>query len=84
LLAWFLSGEGTLMPIDRLLKERSIEQQDAERLRRAFNLALKGLHLVDRDDPVCEIVAGKIIEIGMDGTRNPREIAELAVRRLGP
>jgi hypothetical protein len=71
------------MPIDRLLKERSIGQDDAERLRRAFNLALKGLHLVDREDPVCEIVASKVIEIGTEGARNSHEIAELAIRRLG-
>lgn len=70
------------MPIDRLLNNRSIGQKDAARLRKAFNLALAGLYLVDRDDPVCEIVANKIIEIGLDGTHNPKEIAELTIRRL--
>jgi hypothetical protein len=72
------------MPIDRLLKSRGVAPEDAERLRRAFDLALKGLRLVDRNDPICEIVANKVFEIGRDATRNPGEIAELTIRRLGP
>ena len=72
------------MPIDRLLKSRGVAPKDAERLGRAFDLALKGLELVDRNDPVCDIVAHKVLEIGLDGTRNPKEIAALTIRRLGP
>jgi hypothetical protein len=72
------------MPLDRLLKRREIGSEDSERLKQAFNLALNGLHLVDRSDPICEIVARKIIEIGLDGTRNPQEIAALTIKQLGP
>ncbi len=72
------------MPLDRLLNGCSIGPDDAERLKQAFNLALNGLHLVDRNDPICDIVARKVIEIGLDGTRNPREIAALTIKRLGP
>ena len=71
------------MPLDRLLDGRSVGRKDAERLRQAFNLALAGLHLIDRDDPVCEIVANKVIEIGLNGVQNPQEIAELTIKRLG-
>jgi hypothetical protein len=46
-------------------------------------LALNALYLIDRDDPVCEIVAGKVIEVGTDGIRDPREIAKAAVKSLG-
>ncbi|CCE09086.1 hypothetical protein BRAS3843_300010 [Bradyrhizobium sp. STM 3843] len=70
------------MPIDRLLTRRAIGPPDSERLKQAFCLALKTLHLVDRNDPVCEIVARKVIEIGLDGTRDPQEIAALTVRQL--
>jgi hypothetical protein len=42
---------------------------DIELLSVAFNLALHQLHLVDRNDPLCDIVARKVIEIGTDGTR---------------
>lgn len=69
------------MPIDRLLGNAS--SADAERLRQAFAAALKSLHLVDRNDPVCEIVARKVIEVDASGTHEPREIAARAVRELG-
>ncbi len=72
------------MPLDRLLKARGIGSEDSEILKQAFNLALDGLHLVDRNDPICEMVARKIIGIGLDGTRNPREIAALTIKQLGP
>ena len=72
------------MPLDGLLKHRGIASEDSERLRQAFNLALRGLYLVDRSDPVCDIVARKVIEIGLDGVLDPHEIAALAIKRLGP
>jgi len=71
------------MPLDRLLERRGIGSEDSERLKQAFNLALNGLHLVDRNDPICDIVARKVIEIGLDGIRDPQEIAALTVKQLG-
>jgi hypothetical protein len=73
-----------MVPLDRLLQGRGIGLEDSERLKQAFNLALNGLHLVDRNDPICAIVARKIIEIGLDGTRDPHEIAALTIKQLGP
>ena len=70
------------MPIRRLLEDAKFEPDEVAVLTRAFELALSALYLVDRDDPVCEIVARKVIEIGTDGIHDPREIAEAAVRRL--
>ena len=73
------------MPLDRLLEKRGVGSEHSECLRQAFNLALNELHLVDRNDPICEIVARKIIEIGLlDGTRDPRDIAALTIQQLGP
>ena len=73
-------GRGA-MPINRLLKDAS--PADAERLNRAFALTLKSLELVDRNDPVCEIVARKVIEIDGSGTHEPREIADRVAQQLG-
>jgi len=39
---------------------------------------------VDRNDPVCEIVARKIIELSQGGLLDPEAIAESAVKELGP
>jgi hypothetical protein len=71
------------MPINRLLKGSKPKPEQVERLNRAFSLTLKSLHLVDRNDPVCEIVARKVIEIEKAGTREPQEIAKLAAKQLG-
>ena len=70
------------MPIRRLLGEDKCKPEEVAVLTRAFDLALSALYLVDRDDPVCEIVARKVIEIGTNGIHDPREIAEAAVQRL--
>ena len=72
------------MPINRLLQGSGRPPDEVERLRQAFDLALRGLHLVDRNDPICEIVARKVIDIGADPTRKAKEIAALAVKQLGP
>jgi hypothetical protein len=71
------------MPINDLLKRRGIGPEDSERLKQAFSLAVNGLYLVDRNDPICEMVAHKVIEIGLNGARDPQEIAALAIKRLG-
>jgi len=72
------------MPINRLLRETKFKPEEVERLNRAFVLALHLLHLVDRNDPICEIVARKIIDIDAAGRREPEEIAKLAVAQLAP
>jgi hypothetical protein len=71
------------MPINRLFRDGKIKPEEVERLNRAFAVTLRSLSLVDRDDPVCEIVARKVIEIDAAGTHDPAEIASLAVRQLG-
>jgi hypothetical protein len=72
------------MPINRLLKEGKFTPEEVERLNRAFTLALSILGLVDRNDPVCEMVARRIISVYVAGTRAPEEIAKSAVAQLGP
>jgi len=71
------------MPINRLLRDRELKPNDVERLNVAFNLALRGLHLVDRNDPICDIVARKVIEIGTNGMLDPKEIAKRVTQQLG-
>jgi hypothetical protein len=70
------------MPINRLLRDRELNLNDVERLNIAFHLALRGLHLVDRDDPISDIVARKVIEIGTNGVLDPKEIANRVTRQL--
>jgi hypothetical protein len=75
---------GTEMPINRLLRAGDYKPQEVERLNRAFALALSLLGLLDRNDPICELVARKIIEIYGAGTHDPERLAKLTVTQLGP
>ena len=71
------------MQINRMFKDGKIKPEEVERLNRAYTFTLRSLSLVDRNDPVCEIVARKVIEIDAAGTHDPEEIAKLALKKLG-
>ena len=72
------------MTIRRLLKANRLAglQEVEQRLNRAYRDVLRSLYLVDRNDPVAEIVAKTVIEIGASGVRDPSEISKVAVKRL--
>jgi hypothetical protein len=71
------------MPLTRLLKDGKLKPEEIDKLNRAYTYALRSLSLVDRNDPLCEVVARKIIEIGAVGDGDPRQIAEQAVKKIG-
>jgi hypothetical protein len=66
-----------------LLKDSKLGPEEREILNLAFIRALRLLRLVDRNDPVCDIVARKIREIGATGASDPVAISEIAARALG-
>ena len=70
------------MPIKRLLAGYQLEPEEVEILTAAFNRALRSLGDVDRNDPLTELIARKIIEIGATGVRDPLEICKIAIKRL--
>lgn len=67
------------MPINRLLKDKRTPEE-IELLNKAFNRAQSLLGVVD---PLCDLVARKVIEVSTTGINKPREIAEVAVARIG-
>lgn len=72
------------MPIRRLLQDSKLEADEMEILTRAFNHALRSLSLIDRrDDPLADLVARKVIEIGATVVRDPAEISKMAIKQLG-
>jgi hypothetical protein len=72
------------MTIRRLLRNDGLRApEETERLDRAYRYALRSLYLVDRNDPVTEIVAKAVIEIDATGVRDPMEISKIAVKQLG-
>jgi hypothetical protein len=68
--------------IRRLLENKPAGPQEVERLNKAYRDVLRSLHLVDRNDPIAEIVAKTVIEIGATGVREPSEISKIAIKRL--
>ena len=71
------------MPILRLLEPLQLEPDDVARLASAYEETLRALRLVDRADPIVELVARKVIEISQTGVRDPAQISILVVRDLG-
>ena len=46
----------------------------------AFEEALAALGMTDRTDPLVEIVAKKIIELGRQGVRDTRQLRDLTIK----
>jgi hypothetical protein len=70
------------MPIRQFIGDASFEPQTVIGMTTAFNQALGALQLVDRTDPIAEMVARKIIEIARRGERDPKRICPLAMESL--
>jgi len=66
-----------------LLRDSKLAPEQIEILNKAFDRALRALHLVDRGDPICEMVARTVIEVAKNGMLDPDAIAEETVRQLG-
>jgi len=71
------------MPINRLLEDTNLTPERRHVLQLAFDHTLRKLGLVDRNDPICDLVARKVIQIGATNTTNAVAIAEIAVKQLG-
>jgi len=57
--------------------------EEIKRLVTAYEQTLKAIHLVNRNDPITEIVAKKIIEIAQTGVKDPGQISQQAIKDLG-
>jgi hypothetical protein len=71
------------MAICRLIREAAFEQADINQMTAAYEAALEALRLVDRDDPVTELIAKKIIDIVRSGEHDPPRICARAIKELG-
>ncbi|MGB7257866.1 MAG: hypothetical protein WBD48_07290 [Pseudolabrys sp.] len=71
------------MPIQRFLHGASFQPDEIRRMAMAFEAALALLQLDDKADPVCEIVATKIIQVFRAGEHDPPRICAMAIKELG-
>ena len=71
------------MAVYRLLQNRAFEPEAILIMEAAYQGACRALSLVDRSDPLTEMVAKKIIEIAQTGERSPERIRQRALTELG-
>lgn len=70
------------MAIYRLLQNSPMGPEQIAVLAEAYEQTLRKLRLVERSDPITQLIAKKIIEIGQRGVREPDKLSELAIREL--
>ena len=68
--------------VSRLFKDRAFESDQCQAMGIAFDGILQELRLKDRDDPLCEMIAKTIIELGQQGVREPSQLQERALKIL--
>jgi hypothetical protein len=71
------------MPINRFLSDITITPEQRHVIELAFASTLRKLHLMDRNDPICEIVAARMIDIHNRGVTNAVALTELTIREIG-
>ena len=71
------------MAIYRLIANGNFGPEETKAMTTAYEAALLDLGLVDRDDPITQIVATAIVGITGMGERDPVIIKERALNSLG-
>lgn len=70
------------MAIYRILQNLPLGPEEIARLSAAYEQALRTVGIKDRNDPLTELIAKKIIEIGQTGVKDPDQICSRAVEAL--
>jgi hypothetical protein len=70
------------MPLRPHLIEGVFDPPAIAAMTAAYEAACASLGLVDKGDPLNEIVARKVIEIASTGERDPRRLSDLALLTL--
>ena len=72
------------MAIDRLLENSSLgrEPKEVKSIIEAYEQALHTLCVKDRDDPLTEMIAKKIIKIAQTGVHDAAQLSALAIKEL--
>ncbi len=70
------------MPITPFLDGQKFDPETKRVMGVAFEMTRAALRLTDRNDPIIEIIAKKIIELAKAGARNPDLLCERALKHL--
>ena len=77
-----LSVDATSMAIYRLIANGTFGPEEIKAMTAAYEAAVLDLRLVDRDDPLTEIVARAILSITSKGERDPTTIKDRALNAI--
>ncbi|XIA65706.1 hypothetical protein ACFIOY_05490 [Bradyrhizobium sp. TZ2] len=64
------------------LQIHTMGPKEVSRITEAYDRALQVLCVKDRDDPLTEMIAKKIIKIAQTGIKDPAQISALAIKEL--
>jgi hypothetical protein len=64
------------------LQTHTMGPKEVNRITEAYERALRVLCVKDRDDPLTEMIAKKIIEVAQTGIKDPAQISALAIKEL--
>jgi hypothetical protein len=70
------------MSIHRLLEQAAFEPDHVQAMTTAFDELCRTLGLANTDDLIREVVARKVIDIGMTGEKDSRRIFERALQEI--
>ena len=70
------------MPISEILKGGAFEPTHIEAMGQAFEAVCSGLGLTNRDDPLRDLVARKVIECAQRGEHDPERLARIVLAAL--
>jgi hypothetical protein len=71
------------MAIYRLIANGSFGPDEVKAMVAAYESALTDLQLIDRNDPLTELIAKSIVNVTATGERDPENIKERALNALG-
>jgi hypothetical protein len=71
------------MAIYRLLQNSPLGPEEIAILTDAYERTLRRLGLVDRNDPITELVAKKVIEMAQRGVREAQQLSDMTLKELG-
>jgi hypothetical protein len=71
------------MAIYKLIANGSFGPDEIEIMKSAYEAALIEVGVIDRDDPITELIAKSIVIVTAAGERDPKEVMERALNALG-
>ena len=72
------------MAIFRLLQNSPLGPDEIKVLTDAYERTLSALGLVDRNDPITEMIAKKIIDLSQRGVCESEKLSDMALEELQP